>query len=149
MSSQALTSGVNLGLSFEADDGSFMCAIQRAAGFTFIGFEKDKDRSCKFFVENLGNGRVTLKDHNMFYLRRTERDGRHQIEAGYMTPSESCEFKLFARNGKAILQADNGLFLSRIDSGLLCGVNTLEAAKEEDDVYCEFLPEAFLKTCSD
>src|SRR6218665_356187 len=138
---------VDVGFSFEADDGSYLCPIQKEVGFECIGFVKNKNQFCKFFVENLESERVRLRDFEMSYLRRTCRHISFPIEAKQVTPDESCVFKLFTRNGKVIFQADNGLFLSRIFSGLYPEANTLEAAKEVVDVCCEFTPTVLLLPC--
>src|SRR6218665_2540478 len=107
MSSQAPITG--LGHSFRADDGTYMSPRQIEFGFgdgcETIGFVKNKDQSCRFYVENLDNGRVRLKDHNLLYLRHTDRDGKFPVLARQKTPGETCEFKLFNKNEKVLFQA--------------------------------------------
>jgi len=125
------------GVSFMADDGGFLSPIERN-GFTCIEIVKEKNQSCNFLVENVGNGKVRLRDSRGFYLRRTDRNGRYPIEVRQMTPDASCEFKVFTRNGKIIFRGDNGFFLSRFTGGLYPNVNTLESVKPNADKYCEF-----------
>jgi hypothetical protein len=114
----------------------------------YIGFVKTRDPLCQFFVENLCSGKVQIKDSRGFYLRRSAivHDGRFQIEAKQMTPDETCEFKLFTRNGKVVFQSDNGLFLGRVYSAYYSERNLLEAARKDVNECCEFLPEVFVKT---
>lgn len=128
------------GVSFKADNGRFLSAIEGEDGLIFIEAVENKDQSCKFIVENLDNGKVRMKYGRGFYLRRIERHRRPQIEASEMTPDASCQFLVCSRNGKVIFQGDNGLFLSRI-YWTCPDLHTLEAVKTDADVYCEFVPD--------
>jgi len=144
MSSAAPITG--LGVSFKFEDDTYMRPLQIEVGFEVscktIGFVKEKDESCRFYVENLDNGRVRLKDHNLLYLRHTDRDGKFPVLARQKTPGETCEFKLFNKNEKVLFQAaDTDLWLSRYTKA---GVTYLSAIKTVADKQCEFLPELFL-----
>ncbi|XP_041099475.1 uncharacterized protein LOC121310237 [Polyodon spathula] len=126
--------GVEEGVAFKADNGMFWSCIDRSNVYNIEAAKSTKDAWCKFWVSKTPNGKILLKDQRGMYLSRIDRGGIQHIEAAKANPDQYCEFSVFTEDGKVILQADNGRFVSRI-----CRQNqNIEAAKEGPDEYCRF-----------
>lgn len=123
----ALRAGNDRFVCAEGGGGSAItCASGRVGGweqFTILYFYTPIDRSV-----------ITLKGDNGLYLSRYWANA-HEIRPCKSEIDIYSMFKVTVRGDKIALQADNGLWLSRISHG---DYQTIEASKSEIDVYCLF-----------
>ena len=99
----------------------------------------NQNYNCKFYLKQYGNGTISLqKTPNGFHFLSICKSSRKLCLQEY---SLSSKFEVFTSEGKIILKAANGKYLSRINYGGFGhtgGVDFIEAAKNEIDIFCKF-----------
>ena len=86
----------------------------------------------KFRAMEIRGKLVLLADNGKYWCRIGTYSS---IQAAKTKPDKYCEFIVHNQcDGTVVLQADNGLYLSRVTRN---GVDYLEAAKEKIDIYCK------------
>ncbi|XP_058873540.1 uncharacterized protein LOC131724794 [Acipenser ruthenus] len=126
--------GAEEGVAFKADNNMFWSCIERSNIYNIEAAKSTKDAWCRFLVSKAPNGKILLRDRRGVYLSRIDRSGIQHIEAAKTNPDKYCEFSIFTEDGKVVLQADNGRFISRIYREN----QNIEAAKEGPDECCRF-----------
>ena len=118
-------------MALTGDNGKYLGRVTRG-GTDYIEVTKPAMSVYTQFRAMEIYGKLLLLADNGKYWSRI---GDHSIQAAKTTPDEYCRFTVYNQpDGTVVLQADNGLFLSRITRN---GVEYLEASKHEIDQYCK------------
>ena len=124
----------NLALSLKADNGKYMCIQDKV-----LKAETRRGKSCNFYVDQNEDGTISLQETEPPFHFLTVRKSSKNLHLNKFSPNS--KFKVSSEEGKLVLKAASGKYLSRINYGGIGhtgGIDFIEAAKNKIDIFCKF-----------